>query len=111
MLAGTVERSAARQHGIRQRPGRRAVDGIAAIAHFQFRPQAIGEGIASDHATRRAVLERDRAAGRLAVGGGGLLTSAPYGPFAVAVSSTLFLFCGIYQAWTETLALIALHGK
>ncbi|TFU03150.1 hypothetical protein EUV02_08115 [Polymorphobacter arshaanensis] len=47
----------------------------------------------------------------LAAGGGGLLTSARYGPFAVAVSSTLFLFCGIYQAWTETLALIALRDK
>ena len=43
-------------------------------------------------------------------GGAGLMAGAAFAPFAIAGSSGLFLVCGIYQSWTETLALIALRG-
>jgi hypothetical protein len=46
----------------------------------------------------------------LIIGGRGLLDGSAYGAFAVAASSTLFLLGGIYQAWTETLALITLKN-
>jgi hypothetical protein len=46
----------------------------------------------------------------LICGGAGLIAGAAFAPFAIAGSSALFLICGIYQSWTETLALIALRG-
>ena len=46
----------------------------------------------------------------LICGGAGLIAVATFAPFAIAGSSALFLVCGIYQSWTETLALIALRG-
>ena len=42
-------------------------------------------------------------------GGAGLFAGAAFGPYAIAGSSALFLLCGIYQSWTETLALISLR--
>ena len=46
----------------------------------------------------------------LIAGGAGLIRGDTLAPFAVAGSSALFLVGGIYQSWTETLALIALKG-
>jgi hypothetical protein len=44
-------------------------------------------------------------------GGAALITGEPGAPFAIAGSTTLFLFSGIYRTWGETLALIELSDQ
>jgi hypothetical protein len=46
----------------------------------------------------------------LIAGGAGLIAGAAFAPFAVAVSSTLFLVSGIYRTWGETLVLTGTRG-
>lgn len=47
----------------------------------------------------------------LIYGGAALITRAPLAPFAIAGSTTLFLFSGIYRTWGQTLALIELSDQ
>jgi hypothetical protein len=47
----------------------------------------------------------------LIYGGAALITREPLAPFAIAGSTTLFLFSGIYRTWGQTLALIELSDK
>ena len=42
----------------------------------------------------------------LTCAGAGLIAREALAPFAIAVSTTLFLVSGIYRTWGETLALI-----
>jgi len=44
-------------------------------------------------------------------GGAALIAEEPLAPFAIAGSSALFLFSGIYRTWGQTLALIELSDK
>lgn len=47
----------------------------------------------------------------LIYGGVALIAAEPLAPFAIAGSTTLFLFSGIYRTWGQTLALIELSDQ
>jgi len=47
----------------------------------------------------------------LIYGDAALITAEPLATFAIAGSTTLFLFSGIYRTWGQTLALIELSDQ